>query len=112
MENTVFLSISLCDAMQRINEIIVQGSITGEQIDSYTVNARGAGQCVVLIYEKHYWRASNRLTLTVTLDDFEGRTRMHYVSGGGGEGLFRFDWGAANSFEEFLVDGLRGVIMS
>ena len=48
----------------------------------------------------------------MTLDDFEGRTRMHYVSGGGGEGLFRFDWGAANSFEEFLLDGLRGVIMS
>lgn len=43
MENTVFLSISLFDAMQRIDEIIVQGSITGEQIDSYTVNARGAG---------------------------------------------------------------------
>lgn len=112
MDNTVFLSISLFDATQRIDDIIVRGSITGEQIDSYTVNARGIGQCIVLVYEKHYWRASNRLTLTVTLDDFEGRTRMHYVGGGGGEGLFRFDWGAANSFESSLLDGLEDVIVS
>lgn len=112
MRNTIFLSISLSDAMQRIDEMIVQGSITGERIDSYTVNAGGVGQCAVLIYEKHYWRAGNRLTLTVTLDDFEGRTRLHYISGGGGEGLFRFDWGAADSFEKFLLDGLRDVIVS
>lgn len=112
MENTVFLSICLFDAIQRIDDIIVRGSITGEQIDSYTLNAGGAGQCVVLIYEKHYWRASNRLTLTVTLDSFAGRTRMHYVGGGGGEGLFRFDWGAANSFEASLLEGLQDVIIS
>lgn len=112
MRNTVFLSIGLSDAMQRIDEMIVKGSITGEQIDSYTANAGGGGQCAVLIYEKHYWRAGNRLTLTVTLDNFEGKTRLHYVSGGGGEGLFRFDWGAADSFEHFLLDGLRDVIVS
>lgn len=34
----------------------------------------------------------------MTLDDFTGNTRVHCVSGGGGEGLFRFDWGAADSF--------------
>jgi len=35
------------------------------------------------------------LTLTVVIDDLTGRTRVHSVSGGGGEGLFRFDWGAS-----------------
>ena len=48
----------------------------------------------------------NRLTLTVVLDDFTGRTRVHCISGGGGEGLFRFDWGAAESFEGVVHDAL------
>ena len=49
--------------------------------------------------EMHNWRASNRVTLTVTVDDFTGRTRVHTVGSGGGEGaFFRFDWGASASF--------------
>ena len=66
----------------------------------------GGGTCVVAVYEKHYYRAGNRLTLTVVLDDFTGRTRVHCISGGGGEGLFRFDWGAAESFEGVVHDAL------
>ena len=63
---------------------------------------------MVLVFEKHYYRAGNRLTLTVTLDDFTGRTRVHCASGGGGEGLFRFDWGAGDSFEGVVHDALDG----
>lgn len=58
------------------------------------------------IYEKHFWRAGNRLTLTATVDNLQGRTRVHLVSGGGGEGLFRFDWGASESFESCAIDAL------
>ena len=64
------------------------------------------GTCVVAVYEKHYYRAGNRLTLTVILDDLTGQTRVHCISGGGGEGLFRFDWGAADSFENVVHDAL------
>ena len=59
-----------------------------------------------MVYEKHYWRAGNRLTLTVTIDNMSGRTRVHTVGGGGGEGLFRFDWGASQSFEGVVQDAL------
>ena len=62
--------------------------------------------CLVSVYEKHYWRAGNRLTLTVTVDNLQGRTRVYLVSGGGGEGLFRFDWGASQSFESVVQDAL------
>ena len=58
------------------------------------------------IFEKHYWRAGNRLTLTVTVDNLQGHTRVHLVSGGGGEGLFRFDWGASESFVSSAIDAL------
>ena len=64
---------------------------------------------MVLVYEKHYWRAGNRLTLTVVLDDFAGTdvTQVHCAGGGGGEGLFRFDWGAAGSFEDAVHRALE-----
>ncbi len=35
----------------------------------------------------------------------EGATRVHCVSGGGGgEGLFRFDWGGASESFEYCVE--------
>jgi hypothetical protein len=62
---------------------------------------------VVIVYEKHYYRAGNRLTLTVVLDDTTGQTRVYTCAGGGGQGLFRFDWGAAQSFKNAAFDALK-----
>ena len=85
----------------------VTDSITGELVDQYTISHPDGGSCLVVVYEKHYYRAGNRLTLTVVMDDFTGKTRVHCASGGGGEGLFRFDWGAAESFEGVVYDALN-----
>ena len=98
MADTYQVSLPLEECERLIYDAVVGGSFTGECIDRYRCAAPGGGECVVAVYEKHYYRAGNRLTLTVTLDDFQGSTRVHCVGGGGGEGLFRFDWGAANSF--------------
>ncbi|MBD5104480.1 MAG: hypothetical protein HDT47_06420 [Ruminococcaceae bacterium] len=108
--NTFYVSIDVESAAIAINKEVVDGSITGELIDFYEVKEE-KGSLVVLVFEKHYWRAGNRLTLTVTIDDLCGKTRVHYVSGGGGEGLFRFDWGAAESFEGVAEDALRNYII-
>ena len=93
------VSLSAADAAKALNDGITCGSITGELIDSHTIRSQG-GSCFVLVFEKHYIRAGNRLTLTVAVDDLSGRTRVHAVGGGGGEGLFRFDWGASESFAD------------
>ena len=93
-------------AADLVNHAIVEGSITGELIDHHTVRGEGGSLCVVCVYEKHYYRAGNRLTLTVIIDDMEGATRVHCISGGGGEGLFRFDWGAAESFQDCVERAL------
>ena len=85
----------------------VTDSVTGELVDQYETAHPAGGSCLVVVYEKHYYRAGNRLTLTVVMDDFTGRTRVHWASGGGGEGLFRFDWGAAESFEGVVYDALQ-----
>ncbi len=106
MGDTLFCSLSVQETVNLIHHAIVDGSITGECIDSYSVPTPHGGICVVLVYEKHYYRAGNRLTLTVVVDDFAGRTRVHTVGGGGGEGLFRFDWGASESFSAVVDNAL------
>lgn len=108
MSESYFVTASLAESEQRINRA-VQDSITGERIDRYEAAHPAGGRCVVLVYEKHYYRAGNRLTLTVTLDDFTGRTRVHCAGGGGGQGFFRFDWGAAESFEDVVHNALRDI---
>ena len=108
MENNTFrVSCTIDECEHLIHRAVVEGSITGECIDRYEAPGSEGRRCVVLVFEKHYWRAGNRLTLTAVLDDLSGATRVHLVGGGGGEGLFRFDWGAANSFAGAAADALR-----
>ena len=106
MTDTFYVSLDVQSAIGAIDNAVVGGSITGERIDHYGQAAPGGGGFAVLVYEKHYYRAGNRLTLTVTLDDFTGKTRVHCVGGGGGEGLFRFDWGASKSFSGVVQNAL------
>lgn len=109
MAEHYFVSLSPRETADRIDHAIVDGSITGECIDRYEMTASDGRLCLVQVYEKHYYRAGNRLTLTVTIDDLSGRTRVHAVSGGGGEGLFRFDWGASESFASVVGNALSDV---
>ena len=101
MEQSYFVSLDLL-ACQDVIFQAVTDSVTG----THTVASADGGTCTVDVYEKHYYRAGNRLTLTVILDDFTGRTRVRCISGGGGEGLFRFDWGASESFEDVVHQAL------
>ena len=106
MENTCYVTCSIGQCAELIHSAIVDGSVTGELLDRYEVQSPDGLKCLLMVYEKHYWRAGNRLTLTVTIDNMSGRTRVHTVGGGGGEGLFRFDWGASQSFEGVVQDAL------
>ena len=105
MEQSYFVSLDLL-ACQDVIFQAVTDSVTGTLIGAHTVASADGGTCTVDVYEKHYYRAGNRLTLTVILDDFTGRTRVRCISGGGGEGLFRFDWGASESFEDVVHQAL------
>ncbi|MGN0486081.1 MAG: DUF6054 family protein [Acutalibacteraceae bacterium] len=89
-----------------IDNAVVEGSFTGEQIGSHSFPC-GSGMGVVSVYEKHYYRAGNRLTLTSIVYPDGGLSHVHLISGGGGEGFFRFDWGASDSFETTVEEALR-----
>ena len=102
------VSLAIDQAARLLDDEIVGGSVTGERIDSHSIRDGGSLRCLVLVYEKHYYRAGNRLTLPVTLDNLSaGGTRVHAVGGGGGEGRVRLDWGASDAFVE-AVEGALG----
>ena len=111
-EMTFYVSLPPEQAAQMIEHHIVNGSITGEVIDRYVLNSPSGHSCITAILEKHYYRAGNRLVLTVVLDNFTGYTRVHAVGGGGGEGFFRFDWGASASFSNAAREALEGYIIT
>lgn len=111
MAETFNVSIPYDEALSLINREVVDESITGERIDYYSLTGPNETHCIVAVYEKHYYRAGNRLTLTVTIDDFKGVTRVHSISGGGGEGFFRFDWGASESFAGVVRKALHDYII-
>lgn len=102
------ISIKPVEAMEKINNSILGGSISAKLIDHYE-RVSGEHQVVVFVLEKYFMRTSNRASMTVTIDNFDGVTKVHAVASGSSENVFfRFDWGAGNSFansvEQSLVD--------
>ena len=108
--STFFVSIGVEEAIKLINERILGGITTGECINSYALASPHGGTCIVRVYEKYYFRAYARLTATVTVDDFEGKTRVHTVVGGGA-GMIRGDFGASSSFSDTVYEALSPYII-
>lgn len=53
-----------------------------------------------MVAEKFYFRNSSRASLSICLISKGSYCDAYIVGSGGGQGLiFKFDWGAANSFE-------------
>ena len=112
MDNTFYVNIGVNEAANIAIDKIIRGSISGTLLDDYSVGSPDGGFCRVVIFEKYYARVSNRMTLTAVFDNMSGRTRVHFVGGGGGQNvLFSFDWGAASSFENSVYNALRRFIV-
>lgn len=109
--NQIRVNIPPQNAAEIVCDYVIGGSITGELIDKYIPYDYNGASCIVLVFEKHYWRAGNRLTLTVVIDNLNGFTNVRSIGGGGGEGFLSFDWGASNSFSECAVKALKNYIV-
>ena len=94
------------EAVDLVDKEIVNGSITGEKVDEHICTTDSVREVRVVVYEKHYYRGDNRLTLTLTVYSLGGYTRVHAVGGGGGHGFLRFDWGASESFADSVERAL------
>ncbi|MBT2691279.1 hypothetical protein J7I93_24390 [Bacillus sp. ISL-47] len=105
----------LCDLQVNLNpseagkfiiNAIVNGSISGTLIDEYK-RFSCEHELYVIVLEKFYYRTSNRASMTVTIDNFNGITNVHAVSSGSSQGaFFRFDWGAGGDFIECVKKAL------
>jgi hypothetical protein len=105
------VTISPVAAMDVIETFVVEGSISGTLVDRY-VRRLGEHEVHVIVLEKYYMRSSNRASLSVTIDNFDGQTKVHAVASGGSEGVFmRFDWGAGKNFANSVESALESYIV-
>lgn len=92
------VNLGLREVVELLDKGIVSGSFTGERIDYHVIKVDEVHATIIIVYEKHFYRAGNRLTLTVCINNINDITHVHCIGAGGGEGLFRFDWGASDAF--------------
>lgn len=95
-EFTVNISPAL--AMNAIEAYIMREEVTGTLVDWY-VRLVGEHEVHVIIFEKYTMRTTSRASLTVTIDNFGGDTKVHAVASGGSAGPhLHIDWGARENF--------------
>ncbi|QNO14182.1 hypothetical protein HYG86_05050 [Alkalicella caledoniensis] len=73
----------------------------------------GEGKFVgTLIFEKYYFRTSNRAALIMICDNISGTTEVRSVGTGSSQGLiFNFDWGAADEFAHSVKEILNEYVI-
>lgn len=65
-----------------------------------------------LVFQRYYFRASNKAALVVLTDNLKGTTEVRTVSTGSSQSLlFNFDWGAADDFANSTRDILREYLL-
>ena len=91
-----------------IQKGVLDSGVSCELVDS-VVRKVGEDTAVLLVFEKYYMRSSNRASLSVMLTEDSGTIFVDAVSSGGGQGaLFRFSWGAEESFVSIVPEILSG----
>ncbi len=86
---------------------IENSGISCEKVAQTRRTVGNAAVCL-LVFEKYYWRSSNRASLTVLLTGADGYVTVDAVGAGGGAGvLFRFSWGAEDDFVATVESSLR-----
>ncbi|AUD62723.1 hypothetical protein BK010_03650 [Tenericutes bacterium MO-XQ] len=99
------MKLSVQKDIQSIKRLIL------EQFSEYNIVHQGqiSEEVVFLVIEKYFIRNSSRASLSIVMyqeDDFE--TILEAVGSGGGTGwLFKFDWGAKESFEHKIISILE-----
>lgn len=79
------ITLPIGEAARLLSRAAVGKSRSGKMAECYELRAAGELRGIVMVLEKYYVRAGGRLTMTVTLDDLEGATRVHWtVTGGSG----------------------------
>lgn len=90
-----------------IGNAVADSGISCQLVDS--VNRRiGGNYLSVSVYEKFFYRAGNRASLTVSVVGNGSEVIVDAIGSGGGQGaFFKFSWGAEKSFVNVVCDCLE-----
>lgn len=81
-------------------DMLQKGSASCELVDR-AVHATPAGEAVLLVFDKFYWRNNSRASLTVLLLSEGGRITADCIAAGGSRSSFtRMNWGAEADFAD------------
>lgn len=90
-----------------LKEEIARSGLSCELVD-HVVRRAGGITIHVMVFEKYYWRASNRASLTVVVSGDDANVAVDAIGAGGGQGpIFKFSWGAEESFTGTVEHVLR-----
>lgn len=87
-----------------VSDIIITGianSAISTELIERTDRYCGDVRATMLVFEKYYWRASSRASLSVLITGNGETVTVDAIGAGGGTGIFlNFSWGAEESFAE------------
>lgn len=92
--------------LDRIESGICSGSLTasledGSDFGSYTVGAR----CAVRVFERYSYSGKNRVSLSVTLFEADGKIHLCAVTSGGSQAMFlKFNTFGEDAFLKKLIE--------
>lgn len=82
---------------------IPDSGLSCQEVGSVTRTV-GDAAVYVMVFEKYYMRASNRVSLTVMVTEENGQVSVDAIGSGGGQGpLFSFSWGAEEDFADIVA---------
>ncbi len=82
-----------------IEDGIYKSGISCELVDRADRAFSDGTRATMLVFEKYYWRAGNRASLSVMITGKNNTVNVDAVGSGGGTGIFfSFSWGAEDSF--------------
>ena len=88
------------------NEILNNG-LSCELIEEFKQNINDV-EVIVLVFEKYYWRSSNRASLTLTIIGNGEIVTVSAIGSGGGQGVFfKMSWGAEDDFVSIVEHALK-----
>ena len=100
------IRVSVSEAVSRLTrEPILR--LAGAELEDRMEQTTPAGRCVILVFRRQKRSLSGPLTMTLSVDDFTGVTRIKELSGAQRK---RPDFGAADAFADFPARALSDVI--
>jgi hypothetical protein len=103
--------LKLDEVIKKLDSEIIKGTIT-EKIDFHEIHSQSDNKAVLMVYGKKYFRAGNRLTLTICLEELVDKTYVHVIGIGGiertmsgeGEIIERFTNLPREILKEYIVE--------